>query len=280
MSAYALPGFFPPVESSFGSSSGHWTSYAPETKENYNLQYQYPSEACSLATTPTAARQSLSTASSRNRILIQDATIDTAVLIQSVLLNSQPSLSVNHPSCKHNYTARRRPRGSTFISADRHQEQAVHYHLLVTSTTSATITPSAYAIKKSLAAFAKLHHDLVKEQLNDAASAVGIPPLPQLDDQGLLHGAGVVGRGFSMLQELLRSHVPKLQEWLDEVDTLMSVDGDQSVVWKEFLASAPAEPEEEAPTSKLPATTRHLGPIEESETEYDDDGSEDDDTMS
>ncbi|GKY93723.1 hypothetical protein MPSEU_000339400 [Mayamaea pseudoterrestris] len=271
MSAYAAPGVFPPLEKSF---------------HNYSLTHEQQQMEQTILHDETC----------RIEVTVQDARIDTATLIHALLLDCNQQRS----NSKH----KRRPRSlnKTAIATNCPEDDAVEYELTITGLpefASTCSSSSSATCKRSLSQIVQLYQNLLDEEeekvgcagerstshadsrSSSSIAAPRIPSLPRLQDQENClfpvmgkqerqATTGIVGRGLVMLQELLRSQIPHLQDWLDQV--VRVVDPSCSMAWKQFLRN---EPDVTCwvgqSLSRGPFTTKcdKLGAIEESETEYD-----------
>lgn len=276
MSAYALPGLFPPLESSCDYYSSSYYLNDGEKSADYPQ---------SRLTAPATGSSPASI-----QVIIKDAKIDTAILIQSLLASNNNNHGKKDSGSYHSSAVQSRRRlvlrstSRTNGQSSRDclaspQEQAVQLEL------SVTWSGRSFVCQRNLARILQLYFDL-KEERRDQIHSQGrdlslestmsssnfkcLPSLPRLDEHDTLSKAGVVGRGFSLLQELLRSYVSVLEGWLQTAVAV--VNPDESFVWKEFFL---VETESSDGVDSMcravsnPAMNEKLVPIEESETEYD-----------
>ena len=221
MSAYALPGLFPPLESSLSQPSRSSYHTKPETDVN---------------------------------IVVKDARIDSARLVQS-LASTLSSKSVNASVSSrpaHSYAQRRRPRSLTFLDpvvpSTTPQEDSMQFEL------SIMWNGRKYTAIRSFSTILTLRQELVRELGLDqscsslsnkdmalfhhqqhhpssslAPKSLAIPEVPRIsdDDDASFGGVagvnnGVVGRGFLFLQGMLRAYSPKLEGWLRHVTSMIA----------------------------------------------------------
>lgn len=306
MSAYAAPGFFPPLELSFHSQCGFPSS--PDSRSIMDGRLASPSSRYDSSARLVA-------------VSVKGAKIDAAVLIQSMLQGN----SNNHDTSSHVGARRRRPRvvpaGGTHPGPCYRpcaEDLAAQYELQFTGLSLVDAGGRSWTCRRSLARLIQFSHDLLAEcrpgssSDEDAAEAEARDPsrasgpaaigsgaasgggsggrgaaalaaVPRLQDEagfffstGATASAmtGVASRGLVVLQELLRSQAPLLEDWLQAA--VRAADPNRSAAWKAFLAESDEEavpalgalPGLSASGSRL--SCERLGSIEESDTEYDD----------
>lgn len=258
MSAYAAPGLFPPL--SLASCYSFQTQAA--FKDDVSL-----------------VRTTRNQSSSGVQVRVKDAKVDTAVLIHALLQSHQ------------NQAAKRcRPR--TLRQQACHmaaEEEAFQYELYIGGWSSSSDSNSgATVVQRSLSQLSSFQRDLKHEILGNSSNSrlLGspvVPALPRFHDPitsasfPWQPSTGLVGRGLVVLQDLLRSQIPLLQEWFDNISKLMEPSG--SLAWNRFLAEEQdVGSRGEASLLRFAMTCspshgslERLGPIEESETENESD---------
>ena len=191
MSAYALPGLFPPVDNTFGFSLNKPCplddihSLAKEEKIEFE-----PLEMCE----PTAS------------VSVKDAKVDPLLLIQS-LTKKTWNVSSKRTSLRRQI---RRRNASGLFSTHSPQEAAMEFELEVYQ------DGRCYAATRSLARIRKLRAGLVKEAelmnngLCPRSYQVKIPQVPRLQEE-------CSSLGFTLLQDVLRCYSPALEKWFQDV---------------------------------------------------------------
>ena len=248
MSAYALPGLFPPLESSFQQRSYHADLSSLEKEEKVQ-DYQESSEV---------------------GIDIKAAKIDAAKLVESLTATKKtPKKKKQEPS---RCTIRRPRHERVQAPLSSPQEEAMQFQL------SVSLNGQTYTAVRSLPRIRQLRQELVEEQQQQQSVCRGesrqdditvskdcplIPEIPRLQDTAQTGSDGFAGRGFSFLQAILRSYTPTLEAWLRQVTTLVSPSSSPSLT--HFLW----EPDQvEKELSQRPSL-QGLDAIEESDSEND-----------
>jgi len=202
MSAYALPGLFPPLESSFQRSY----HAAPPTADLSSLDKE--------------EKVDFDEEQPEVWIDIKEAKVDAAKLIAS--LTRKTSAKKQEPS---RCSSRTRRRTGERIESSSPHEDAMLFQL------SVSLNGRTYNAVRSLPLIRQLRQELVEEQQYIGESrddtkqqCILIPEVPRLQDSVQTGGSpdGFAGRGFSFLQAILRSYTPTLEAWLRTVTTLVS----------------------------------------------------------
>jgi len=192
MSAYALPGLFPPLPPLYAKSQSfthdfHYVSSGEkgvlqETKEEEKVH-------CAQGDAAPNKRVSIS---------VKEAKVDSALLVQS-LANGEKG-GGNSPSSRR----RLRMRSDEISKAE---EEALLFEL------SVSLADRKYTTTKSWPSILKLRKDLLRN-----LQKYQIPELP------CLHPPGVLCKSLSFMHELVKSYIPTLQCWLRAVTDLVPQD--------------------------------------------------------
>jgi len=213
-------------------------------------------------------------------IVVQEAKIDPARYVQS--LTSSSSSSSKKKIAKNGAVGsrlqdRRRPRsGAEAVMNVTPQEESTQFELRI------AFSGRTYTAVRSLPSILRLRQDLVSElecqqqQQNSSGRGPGgaciIPEVPRRQDDaasssyGSVCADGVVGRGFSFLQAVIRSYTPALEGWLRQVTSLVPPKDSPSLMqflWEPLVRRT-------ASASSTP-TDQQLDSIEESEHDCDED---------
>jgi hypothetical protein len=179
MSAYALPGIFPPLPLTANidlGNQGGSNQHVQEQKINYSE--------------PSFSRRKRSD-DGFVQISVKQANIDSLLLIQSLMSNS------GHSSGSSSNSTRTRRCSTTKLDSVPPQELAMQFELQV------LFQGRQYTVVRSLCRIRQLREELLDELKNGCSSS--IPELPALRQDG--------ARSFSLLQAILRSYVPTLEDW-------------------------------------------------------------------
>mmetsp|Transcript_21506 Transcript_21506/g.46622 ORF Transcript_21506/g.46622 Transcript_21506/m.46622 type:complete len:270 (-) Transcript_21506:172-981(-) len=213
MSAYALPGLFPPlpsystrkevVESSFSLSSSTTTAKEVGPAEAA-LQESREDESSRLHNNKDS-----SSSSERVGIAVKEGKIDSAMLVQSM---ANPGVDVhNHNSPRSRRRLRNRSSGSTPAhqeSNNTQEEEAIQFEL------SVSLGGRKYTAVRSWPSICQLRNDLIRS----------LPPDDKIPELPRLHEPGVLARSFSFLHQLVKSYAPTLEGWLKTVADLVPHD--------------------------------------------------------
>jgi len=211
MSAYALPGLFPPLpvecqHHNVAISSSCYDLAIQEEKIDYNK------------TRHSSKLQQLT--SSRNHqaveVTVREAKIDCQQLIQS-LMTSNTTVKRGRPRRRNSPPYLYSP-----ITPPPPQELAMCFEL------SVVFKGRHYTVNRSLFRIRQLRQELVDELNNayDCSSScfISIPELPELEEKGSAPVAySNAGQSFSLLHALLRSYAPTLEAWLRKVFAMVAV---------------------------------------------------------
>ena len=283
MSLYALPGFFPPLESTKTrvavgcqgpeGSSSHADSHQRDATSSGALHLLRKSSSSSEDESLEFDLDRLDAT-----VVIQEARLDPARLIQS--LTKKDVSNGKNGTTSGKLSDRRRPRTALLLPSDMNltpQEEAMEFVVQV------EYGGRSYTATRRLENFLWLRLGLLQEQHLDSEAIRDVPRLRQDDfvvgvvgnDGGGGGGGGCVtggtGRGFAFLQALLRSYVPLLEEWLRSLLRTSSCP-DASASWWHFFQGDDdlegiVDPVVLSP-SQSSSSFRPLDSIEESEQEW------------
>jgi hypothetical protein len=257
MSAYALPGFFPPLTSVFSSPKVGFASSTSSPclfgNDSSSLEKEEKVNECNA---PVEAEQNVG-------IAVKEAKIDAARLIHALTTRSttatrqqQQATASTTPSdhsqaSSHTRSRRRNHPQHTSVTP---QEDAMQFEL------SISFNGRKYTAMRTLPSLLQLRRDLMEEVENRRRifQSVGfepplhparlyadyddddkrcqdqdvcIPELPRLAED--CPWTAQASRGFSMLQGVLSSYAPTLEGWLRNVTKL--VPPNDSPSWANFL---------------------------------------------
>uniref|UniRef100_A0A7S2VDT3 Uncharacterized protein n=1 Tax=Entomoneis paludosa TaxID=265537 RepID=A0A7S2VDT3_9STRA len=191
MSAYALPGLFPPLPGPYKNASPK--SDAPPFSQEKEIVLRESREDSS----STSRDSSDENGSHKVGIAVKEAKINSALLVQS-MANGDSNSNLSPRS-------RRRLRNRTEESNC--EEEAMQFEL------SVSLGGRKYTATRSWPTICKLRKDLMR-----SLQSCEIPELPSL------HEPGVFCRSFSFLHELVKSYGPSLESWLRTVAELVPHD--------------------------------------------------------
>jgi hypothetical protein len=185
MSAYALPGFFPPLENSFTflNKSFPIDDISSSTKEEKN-EYE-----------PLARHAS---------VAVKDAKIDPVRLIQSLAAKKCTASSKRKLSRCHHIG--RRQINPVDVALHSPHEAAMTFEL------SIYLEGRQYTVFRSLSRIRQLQRNLVKEvecmgsDPCPSGDCAGVPEVPRLQDE-------CKSLGFKLLQDVIRCFSPALEGW-------------------------------------------------------------------
>jgi hypothetical protein len=257
MSAYALPGFFPPLTSVFSSPKVGFASSTSSPclfgNDNSSLEKEEKINDCDAQ---VEAEQNVG-------IAVKEAKIDAARLIHALTTKSttttrqqQQATASTAPSdhsqaTSHTRSRRRNHPQHTSVTP---QEDAMQFELSISFNgrkyTAMRTLPSLLQLRRDLmeevenrqrifqsAGFepplhpARLYADYDDEDKRCQDQDVCIPELPRLAED--CPWTAQASRGFSMLQGVLSSYAPTLERWLRNVTKL--VPPNDSPSWANFL---------------------------------------------
>jgi hypothetical protein len=301
MSAYALPGLFPPLPSYKVASLNSATS-CPNFFGNYDstLEKEEKLNDCN-----TAEEQYCSIEPNQKvGIAVKEAKIDAARLIHALTAKSTASTrqqagtaaAITPASSDGNSRTRSRRRNHPQHTTVTPQEDAMQFEL------SISFNGRKYTAIRTLPSILQLRRDLVEEVENRSAAFeqrrhptrfypagndqdVCIPELPRVAED--CPWTAQASRGFTMLHDVLRVYAPTLEGWLRKVTML--VPPHDSPSWTNFLWEPVSDPGSgggsggdsssfAGSSSTIPMKRRgssmpslpSLDMIEESDTEHDD----------
>jgi hypothetical protein len=282
MSAYALPGFFPPIASPAPSHSdvGDSSGTTDEASRNVPLHEEDRSTLSTIFRAsvdrfyqPAAGKKNTE---DKPGIQVKEAKIDPVRLVQCV---TQSPRSQSQPS-KKSHTTNRNTTGDEKASSvgDPHDE-AIEFEL------SISFNGRKYTAMRTMQCIVQLRDDLISEMnskkrwlqmrssensfnaADDEDINVQIPEIPPIA------GSGFVGRGFTMLHAMVTSYVPAMEGWLDSVMAIVPQDSEclMNFLWEPLPNDLPPMDF----TFKSCGSLAPLGSIKELEYNTDDSDSED-----
>jgi hypothetical protein len=213
MSAYALPGLFPPIEFEkpkadlcSSSSSGESGSFSVSTALHERL---FPGNVSEEAFTEENFGES------DLGIAVKEAKLDPVRLVKSI-------------------TGPTRPQTSQCSKGNPH-EDAVEFEL------SISFNGRKYTAMRSMQCIVQLRNDLIREMnfrkqwlhtrrrhsqdaKDEDGDTIQIPEIPPMT--GEEGSGGFVGRGFTMLHAVLSSYCPAMERWLRSVTTIVPQDSE------------------------------------------------------
>ena len=219
MSAYALPGLFPPLP--FFHNDVNISISIGDCSSTLNLEYGSLEKEEKVEyeprTTILFAETVLSTSccdSDQIEISVKDGKIDTMQWIQSLTSNAALLLSAN-AARKRSPRRRNSPplnpelvERSTSCSAE---ELAMQFEM------SISWNGRQYMVVRSLERMRCMREQLVIElEMMKMKTTAPVPELPLLPDNG-----GCSNQSFALLQGMLRSHIPTVEIWLNQVFALV-----------------------------------------------------------
>lgn len=262
MSAYALPGFFPPLTSVFSSPKVGFASSSSNPclfgNDDSSLEKEEKVNDTDEQCASVEAEQNVG-------IAVKEAKIDAARLIHALTRTNSAATRqqqqaaasatpVSSDHCQANSHTRSRRRNHPQHTSVTPQEDAMQLEL------SISFNGRKYTAMRTLPSLLQLRRDLMEEVANrqrifqsagfepprhparfysecddsDKKSQdqdVCIPELPRLVED--CPWTAQASRGFSMLQGVLSSYAPTLEGWLRNVTKL--VDPNESPSWNNFL---------------------------------------------
>ena len=289
MSAYALPGLFPPIETNHHqpSAASCCTGDSSETMSKSSAAsplHQERQDECAtrgegicqeegVARLSRASADEKSTPQAGRAIAVKEAKIDPVRLIQSVTSTSSQSQQQQQSRRK---TLKRRSLGSDpscpnspnkSMCSSPHEE-AIQFELAI------SFNGRRYTATRTLNAIFQLRDDLIREMNNqnrwmhtrqfgktvnkDDKASFDIPEIPPMteDDNG---SSGFVGRGFTMLHNALTCYVPTIEHWLRNVMTIVPQESEclSNFLWE------PLSKEDSIALARSCSSLRSLGSIPE-----------------
>jgi hypothetical protein len=234
MSAYALPGLFPPIEFEkpkvgicSSSSSG---SFSVSTALHERL---FPENVSGVA----FKEESEHADNTKLGIAVKEAKLDPVRLVQSITAPSRPKTSQqlkirrrNSPDSLPSPTRCEKER-----SKGNPHEDAIEFEL------SISFNGRKYTAMRSMQCIVQLRYDLIREMnvrkqwlhtrrqhsqdtKDEDRDTIQIPEIPCMtDEEG---SGGFVGRGFTMLHAVLSSYCPAMERWLRSVTTIVPQDSE------------------------------------------------------
>ena len=244
MSAYALPGLFPPLPfyisdhvsvsiSIDDSSSTQRLDYSSLEKEE-KVEYEP-----SVLRTRSEATPQLSTPScccpcdsvDQIGVSVKDARLDILQWIQSLTSSAAPLLSANAAARKHRSSSVKSRNGTAPPLLHPDSMKLVSGSVAATAKVSSSLLSSSkeramqlelsiswngrqYSVVRSLERLRYLREELVAElpMLDGVKMGTTVPEMPHLPDNG-----SCANQSLAQLQGLLRSHIPAMEHWLNQV---------------------------------------------------------------
>ena len=234
MSAYALPGLFPPLP-----------------KQNHNATSTYAVSSQVEPKTMTHDEGTSGSNSTRVGISVKEAKLDSALLIHSLASNETCG---SNAARSRRRRARNDPKRETNVDS---KDEAMKFELTV------TFGAQKYTTTRSWPSICQFRKDLIRN-----VRSIEIPELPTL------HPPGVLCRSFSFLQDLVCSYAPSLEGWLRTVTVLVPPDNpilSHFLHEEETEGLYCNRVEDKSQLFQKTASSSMLDAIEESETEEEDD---------
>lgn len=235
MSAYALPGFFPPLESSF--------VFTPNKSFSLN-DFEIGDNEQKVDFDAVLRKRTVS-------VSVTDTKVDSLRLIQNLTEKKSSSKAQQRRLLK----LRRRssePDPTTSV-----YDAAMEFQLLI------RCDGREFSVKRTLARMRQLRHELVREtedRYTPEGYSVEIPALPRsIDDNGSLC--------FTLLQNALRCYAPVVETWFREVLLLVTDPEDSPSLSDFFFESDAVILVENAFLLGRKAAPMKLDSIEESEAD-------------
>ena len=230
MSAYALPGsIFPPMGcSSYDTQTNVYTATRPLHRFAQKGSIGYVADRCLTTHSDGVAKaRPERTCATEVGIAVTEAKIDPVRLVQAV--TGAASCSDSSKSWKKGSSLNKQQNNTP-------HEDAIRFEL------SIKFNGRTYSATRTLPRIIELRNDLIRElnnrrqmlqsrrmrwpfrsaeeQEEDEDLDVIIPELPECDTERVAVGS-VAGRGFAMLQALLRPYCPAIERWLQTVMDLV-----------------------------------------------------------
>ncbi|CAJ1942484.1 unnamed protein product [Cylindrotheca closterium] len=308
MSAYALPGLFPPIQPSLPKETGNASSSSLNDLGLFGPLHEQDNVASTKSTGVFSSSPYLFSQESSESddskgdepgIHVTEAKVDPVRLVQSV---SRPKGHSNKKNQLRRRNSKDRleesakdPSNSEACSKDEGgrsmHDEAIEFALAI------SFNGRKYTAKRTMQRIIQLRDDLItemddrrrwlllrKSKLSRGSAEdceyieVEIPEIPFLtgEQDGSGVGAGFVGRGFSMLHAMATSYGPVMERWLRNVLAVVPQDSEtlMNFLWEPLAHESPVM---DSPT-KACVTWATLGSIKELECATDDDSeSEDED---
>lgn len=236
MSAYALPGLFPPMECEkpkvdicSSSSSGGSGSFSVSTALH---ERSSPENVSEVASKEDNFGESEHTDERKLGIAVKVAKLDPVRLVQSIAGPSRPQISQQRKIRRRNSpdSPPSPTRGEKECSKGNPHEDAIEFEL------SISFNGRKYTAMRSMQCIVQLRNDLIREMnfrkpwshttrrqhSQDAKDedTIQIPKIPPI------FSGGFVGRGFTMLHAVLTSYCPAMEIWLRSVTSIVPQDSE------------------------------------------------------
>ena len=243
MSAYALPGLFPPlpffssstdhvnvsisIDSSLSTQRlDHTSSLEREEKVEHEPRTRILASSSSSETEAALFSASCCGSSDQIDVSVKDVRLDILQLIHSLTSSAAPLLSANA-------AARKQQRSSTATRSRTVLHNPADVKLASASAPEVSPLSSKecamlfemsiswngrqYSVVRSLERLRYMREELVAEmKMLDMKNATAVPEMPNLPDNG-----GCANQSFALLQGLLRAHMPSMERWLNQVFRLV-----------------------------------------------------------
>lgn len=272
MSAYALPGLFPPIEfekpkadSGSSSSTGGSGSVSVASALHERLS---PEDVLGVTAKEENFRESEHADETMIGIAVKEAKLDPVRLVQSITGPSRPHISQCSKANPH--------------------EDAIEFEL------SISFNGRKYTAMRSMQCIVQLRYDLISEMnfrkqwlhtrrqhsqdaKDEDGDTIQIPEIPPM--AGEEGSGGFVGRGFTMLHAVLSSYCPAMERWLLSVAKIVPLDSESlsNFLWEPLSKEAAVDFAQSCSSLKSLSSIPELkgyGLVEEEEDEDSEDESE------
>lgn len=279
MSAYALPGLFPPIDTAEPEACGSTSVDETDSKKIPLHQSDRSTLSDIFKASVDRLRSPLRSSSLENTekdlqrkpgIQVKDAKIDHVLLVQNVTKSPKSPKQV-----KKRLSSIERPSDSPQSpNARKDQALGTPHDEAITFELSISFHGRKYTATRTMQCIIQLRDDLIRE-MNNKKRWLKIPEIPPLngDENESSFASGFVGRGFTMLHAMVTSYVPVMERWLASVMAVVPQDSEclMNFLWEPLPSEVPLDF-----ALKSSASAATLGSIKELDYDTGDSDSEDD----
>jgi hypothetical protein len=236
MSAYALPGLFPPLLFDFGIKDVYDDNNNEHEEELVVQQFILCNSTSYNGHIAAIEPYCMKAVKAKSNVKIRLSKIDAMELVKSLTIRNNDSKSSRGRLRRRSSFKSRRKNGKKMLPAiqqDLSQPFVNPIELAMQFELSITFNGRTYNACRSLAQIRQFHIELMKEIEGQDDQAIfskkrQIANLPEVQDKGLC-----CTMSFGVLNALLETYVPSLQRWLDDVMILFS--NSESSIMTAFL---------------------------------------------
>lgn len=312
MSAYALPGLFPPIigfpsktDSSATSSTSSTSSFA--STNNGPLHEQRPESSLGITDILKASVDRF--CEHCPGIAVKEAKIDPVRLVQSVTSPTRAPRTLRRRSSTERLDAQQQsPQGrknSVHYSSEENKNSSTPHDEAIQFELSISLNGRKYNATRTLHCIVQLRDDLIREinckrrwlqtqragenafqlgrtvsnvtaDAEDEALNIQIPEIPPISGDET-SSPGFVGRGFTFLHAMVTSYVPAMERWLRNVMAIVPEDSEclTNFLWEPLANELPLDFTPMDFSSKSCTSLATLGSIKELDYNTGDDSSDD-----